>query len=36
MVMALDANPGDENAAAVSGRGGWIAATLDDESNPGR
>jgi hypothetical protein len=32
----LDANPGNENAAAVSGGGGRIAATPDDESNPGQ
>jgi hypothetical protein len=26
------ANPGNENAAAVSGGGGWIAVTPDDET----
>jgi hypothetical protein len=30
--MARGANPGDENAAAVSGEGGRIAATPDDKT----
>jgi hypothetical protein len=36
MVMAGAVTPGDENAVAVSGGGGWIAATPDDGSHPGR
>ena len=35
MVMAGGANPGDENAAAVSGGGGRIAATPEMEATPG-
>jgi hypothetical protein len=32
MAMARFGVPVDENAAAVSGGGGWIAATPDDET----
>jgi hypothetical protein len=32
MVMAMGANPSDENAAASSGGGGRIAAIPDDET----